>query len=108
MAVLPRTETWFHTGGELSRGRAFEGGTFFPNGVVTTPLCSPSRASLLTGRYAHNHGIQQNRLKKDDPGVPWNAARGPGRFFQGIDSSLPAYLQRAGYRTGIFGRYFPL
>src|SRR5205823_13838383 len=87
MAVLPRTEAWFHAGG-----------TFFPNAVTTTPLCAPSRASLLTGRYAHNHGVQQNQV------VRGPTSRGPVRFFEQIQSSLPAYLQRAGYRTGLFGR----
>ncbi|MEZ4694986.1 MAG: sulfatase [Rhodothermales bacterium] len=68
--------------------RLAAGGMHVKNAFVTTSLCSPSRASILTGRYAHNHGVVDNaRL------VPEGT-----RFF-------PAELQRAGYQTAFIGKW---
>lgn len=36
------------------------GGTRYPNAFAATPLCCPSRATILTGRYAHNTGVRNN------------------------------------------------
>ena len=58
---------------------------------VTTALCSPSRASILTGVYAHRHGIVDN-----------NTAIPPGTTF------FPGHLQKAGYKTGFFGKWHML
>ena len=63
-------------------------GARFLNAFATTPLCSPSRASFLTGQYAHTNGITDNTAR------PSHTLR-----------TFPAALQRAGYRTGFFGKW---
>jgi N-acetylglucosamine-6-sulfatase len=63
-------------------------GVHLPNAFVTTALCSPSRASILTGQYAHRHRVVDN----DSP-IP------PGLTF------FPQYLQRARYETAFIGKW---
>lgn len=63
-------------------------GIHFKNAFVTTALCSPSRASILTGVYAHRHRIVDNNTPIPEGTV----------FF-------PSYLQKAGYKTGFFGKW---
>jgi arylsulfatase A-like enzyme len=68
-------------------------GVDFRQSFVTTSLCCPSRASFLTGRYAHNHGVLGNTPPLG--GAPlFNAT-----------STLPVWLRSAGYRTALFGKY---
>jgi arylsulfatase A-like enzyme len=76
--VMRRTRQWFGSGG-----------TRFPNTFATTPLCCPSRASIMSGRYAHNHDVETNR----------SAAEFDQR------GSLQRYLQEDGYRTAIVGKF---
>src|SRR5262245_18971080 len=61
-------------------------GMRFLNAFATTPLCSPSRASLLTGQYARTHGIIDNTARPSHD-LP----------------TFPRELQRACYTTGFFG-----
>lgn len=63
-------------------------GTHFRNAFVTTALCSPSRASIFTGLYAHQHKVVDNNHP-----IP------PGLVF------YPQYLQRAGYETAFIGKW---
>lgn len=65
-------------------------GARFRNAFMTTPLCSPSRASFLTGQYAHRHGIVDN--------VDRSAAS-----HQLI--TFPLMLHQAGYETAFIGKW---
>ena len=60
---------------------------------MSYPLCCPSRATYLTGQYAHNHGVIHNA--------------GPFGGYARLDhtNTLPVWLQQAGYRTIHVGRY---
>jgi arylsulfatase A-like enzyme len=78
MHVMPRT-----------RRLLGERGTKFDQFYATTPVCCPSRSTLLSGRYAHNHFVQNNLLA------------------QNLDqnSTIEHYLQRSGYKTAIAGKF---
>jgi N-acetylglucosamine-6-sulfatase len=61
----------------------------FPNAFINTPLCCPSRASILTGRYSHHTGVVDN-------GTGENLDDG---------HTLATALRAAGYATGLIGKY---
>jgi len=65
-------------------------GAIFRNAFLTTPLCSPSRASFLTGQYANTHGITDN--------VNRSAASHQLVTF-------PLLLQQSGYETAFIGKW---
>ena len=71
-------------------------GATFTNSFVNFPLCCPSRATFLTGQYAHNHGVLAN-----------DAPNGGFTRFQSLhgNNNLAIWLQRAGYYTGMIGKY---
>ena len=75
MDYMPRT-----------KARIFAEGVTFPNAYITTPLCCPSRSSILTGMYAHTHGVRLNPipLRKE---------------------TFVERLKKAGYFTGQVGKY---
>ena len=63
-------------------------GAHLANAFVGTSLCSPSRASILTGQHAHRHGVVDNQRRVPDT----------THFF-------PETLQQNGYQTGFFGKW---
>jgi N-acetylglucosamine-6-sulfatase len=86
---------YFDLGSDLSSFTS--GGTFFDNAFVTTALCCPSRASTLTGLYAHNHRIHQHI----DPGTGYEQYHAEGYD----QNDLPVWLKDSGYETGLVGKY---
>jgi len=68
-------------------------GVTFDNSFVSYSLCCPSRATYLTGQYAHNHGV-------------WgNSAPNGGYYKLDSTNTLPVWLNRAGYQTMHIGKY---
>ena len=68
-------------------------GVEFSTAITTTPLCCPSRASMLTGQYAHNHGVLTNRVPN-----------GSAVVFDD-SSTVATWLHDNGYRTSYIGKY---
>ncbi len=93
----------FRQSRQIRRSLADRNLAFFHNGYVTNSLCCPSRATLLTGTYVHNHGVVNNVV----PGQGEDRFASSGRE----EDTLATWLDRAGYRTGYVGkymnRYFP-
>ena len=73
--------------------RLADQGMVFHNSFVTTPVCGPSRASLLTGQYAHTHGILTNGGSLD-----------PTSHFD-EDDTVGRWLEAEGYQTAFIGKY---
>lgn len=73
------------------------GGVTFADAHVTSPLCCPSRVSLLTGRYAHEHGVFTN--------VPPDGGYSRSRDMLADRCTIPVWLQQAGYTTALIGKY---
>jgi arylsulfatase A-like enzyme len=77
MRVMPQTTHLFG-----------DQGTEFSNAYATTPLCCPSRASIFTGQYAHNHRVLNNQRDLAHHGRTWQR-----------------HLDEAGYETALYGKY---
>jgi arylsulfatase A-like enzyme len=77
LEAMPKTRRWLA-----------DGGVTFTQGFATTPSCCPSRASIMSGRYVHNHGVLQQRLGD--------------RLDQ--RTTLQRYLKDAGYHTAMAGK----
>lgn len=85
MGFMTNGPSWLET---PNLDRLARGGAHLANAFVSTSLCSPSRASILTGRYMHHHRVVDNQ-RPEPPDIV---------FF-------PAHLQRAGYQTAFFGKW---
>jgi N-acetylglucosamine-6-sulfatase len=68
-------------------------GTTFADAVDSFPLCCPSRATFITGQYAHNHGVLGNFWP-----YGWYGMKHRG-------NTLPHWLQKSGYRTALIGKW---
>jgi N-acetylglucosamine-6-sulfatase len=83
-AVLPQLD------GLMARA-----GVAFTSAFASTPVCAPSRASILTGLYTHDHGVRGNAAPEG--GFPLFRPR--------EGSTLATWLKGAGYRTALVGKY---
>ena len=71
--------------------RIAEEGMRYDNCFVTNSLCAPSRASMLTGKYSHEHGVTENIFGDKEP-------------FDASQMTFPKELQKEGYTRNCSGR----
>jgi arylsulfatase A-like enzyme len=78
LEAMPKTRRWIA-----------DAGVTYTNGFATTPSCCPSRASIFSGRYVHNHGVLRQQLadKLDQT------------------TTLASELKQAGYATAMAGKF---
>ena len=79
------------------RSQLIEQGASFENAFISFPLCCPSRASMLTGLYAHNHGVAST----EPPNGGFEKFRKQGLE----EDTIAVRLQEEGYRTALLGKY---
>jgi arylsulfatase A-like enzyme len=101
--ILTDDQRWDTTDGTHSPSGAFimprtraelaDRGVEFPQAFMTTPVCCPSRASILAGQYAHRTGVYKN-----------GGGNGGADDFQDAQS-IAVWLSAAGYRTSLVGKY---
>jgi len=83
----------------LEKGRKLiaDQGAEFMNAYATTPICCPSRASILTGRYLHNTEVRNNSVAGGCNDQKWR---------DGLEGkTFATHLKNAGYRTMYAGKY---
>ena len=68
-----------------------------PLKYTVTPLCCPSRSSILTGQYPHNHEVRNNSLTGNCSSPQWQ--KGPE------SEAFPVYLSKQKYQTFFAGKY---
>jgi N-acetylglucosamine-6-sulfatase len=74
-----------------------DAGIVFKNAFVTSPLCCPSRSSILTGNYAHNNGAINNSLSGNCSSATWQRKSETNTF--------AVHLRKLGYDTFFAGKY---
>jgi arylsulfatase A-like enzyme len=71
-------------------------GLYFENAFVSTPVCCPSRSSILTGKYTHNHRTYENSVEKGCAAPSWRQLN--------ENKTMGPYMSMAGYKTAFFGK----
>src|SRR5829696_246144 len=79
------------------RSRLIEEGTSFEQAFMSHPICCPSRATILTGLYDHNHEVLANR----PPSGGFEKFVSEGHE----ENTIGVRLQEGGYQTAFFGKY---
>lgn len=77
-------------------------GVLFRNASCPWPVCSPSRATIVTGLYPHSHGITHNVMRRDYPAVP---APPTEEGIKVSDVTTEGILHAAGYSTHFYGKW---